>query len=149
DRLSNPLYSGLAELAAPSCPLASQVGTAIAGAGAGSHPVYVSGKVYLAGPYKRAPLSLVAVIPAVSGPYDLRSVAVRAAIYVDPIPAKVTAISDPLPQIIEGIPLRTRSIRVDLDRPGFALNPTNCDGSSVTARIAGSEGGIATPASHF
>ena len=61
----------------------------------------------------------------------------------------MTAVSDPLPQIIEGIPLRTRSIRVDLDRPNFALNPTNCDGFSVRARIAGSEGAIATPAAHF
>ena len=87
DQLSNPLYSGLAELARPRCPLASQVGTAIAGAGAGTHPVYVSGKVYLAGPYKGAPLSLLAVIPAVSGPYDLGNVAVRAAIEVDPVDA--------------------------------------------------------------
>ena len=66
------------------------------------------GKVYLAGPYKGAPLSLVVVVPAVSGPYDLGNVVVRAAIEVDPVTAQVTTISDPLPQIIEGIPLRTR-----------------------------------------
>ena len=149
DRLSDPLYSGLAELASSACPPASQVGTATAGAGAGSHPVYVSGKVYLAGPYQGAPLSLLAVIPAVSGPYDLGSVAVRAAIEVDPVTAQVTAVSDPLPQIIEGIPLRTRSIRVDLDRPNFILNPTNCEGLSVKAQIAGSEGGVVERASHF
>jgi hypothetical protein len=149
DRLSNPLYSGLAELAGPACPPASQIGTAIAGAGAGDHPVYVPGKVYLAGPYKDAPLSLLVVIPAVSGPYDLGSVAVRAAIHVDPESAQVTTVSDPLPQIIEGIPLRTRSIRVNLDRPEFALNPTNCDGFAVKAQIRGSEGAIASPAAHF
>jgi hypothetical protein len=149
DRLSNPLYSGFAELALSACPPASQVGTAIASAGAGTHPVYVPGKVYLAGPYKGAPLSLLAVIPAVSGPYDLGNVAVRAAIEVDRLTAQVTAVSDPLPQIIEGIPLRTRSIRIDLDRPNFTLNPTNCDGFSVKAKIAGSEGAIAEPAAHF
>ena len=65
---------GLAELASPACPAASQIGTATAGAGAGTHPLYVAGKVYLAGPYKGAPLSLVVVIPAVSGPYDLGNV---------------------------------------------------------------------------
>ncbi len=149
DRLSNPFYSGFAELDSPACPPASQVGIATAGAGAGTHPVYVSGRVYLAGPYKGAPLSLLAVIPAVSGPYDLGNVAVRAAIEVNPATAQVTAVSDPLPQIIEGIPLRTRSIRVHLDRPNFAINPTNCDAFSVRAQIAGSEGAIAQPASHF
>ena len=87
----------------------------------------MSGRVYLAGPYKGAPLSLVVVVPAVAGPYDLGNVAVRAAVHVDPVTAQVTAKSDPLPQIVEGIPLRLRSIRVNLDRPNFAINPTNCD----------------------
>src|SRR5262249_2866659 len=149
DQLANPLYSGLAELSSSACPLASQVGTAVAGAGAGSHPVYVAGKVYLAGPYNGAPLSLLTVIPAVSGPYDLGNVAVRAAIEVDSTTAQVTAVSDPLPQIIEGIPLRTRSILINLDRPDFTLNPTNCDGFAVKAQISGSEGAIAPAASHF
>ena len=48
-----------------------------------------------------------------------------------PTDAQITAVSDPLPQILEGIPLRLRSIRVNLDRPDFALNPTNCDPFSV------------------
>jgi hypothetical protein len=149
DLLSDPLYSGIAELAAPACPPSSQIGTAVAGAGAGDHPVYVAGKVYLAGPYEGAPLSLLVVIPGVSGPYDLGSVAVRAAIHVDPLSAQVTTVSDYLPQILQGIPLRARSIRVNLDRPGFALNPTNCDPFAVEAQITGSEGAVATPASHF
>ncbi len=92
------------------------------------------GKVYLAGPYKGAPLSLLVVIPAVSGPYDLGNVVVRAAINVDQTTAQVTTVSDPLPQIIEGIPLRTRAIRVNLDRPEFAINPTNCEPSRSTPR---------------
>ena len=96
--------------------------------------------MYLAGPYKGAPLSLVIVIPAVSGPYDLGNVAVRVALEVDETSAQVTAVSDPLPQIVEGIPLRTRYIRVNLDREGFALNPTNCDPFSVDATATGDEG---------
>ncbi len=79
-QLSNPLYSGLAELAAPLCPAASQIGTAVGGVGAGTQPLYVPGKVYLAGPYKGAPLSLLVVLPSVSGPYDLGNAVVRAAI---------------------------------------------------------------------
>jgi hypothetical protein len=139
---SSSSYLGLSELAASACPPASQIGTATAGAGAGSRPLYVPGKVFLAGPYKGAPLSLLVVIPAVSGPYDLGNVAIRAAIHVDPVTAQVTAVSDPFPQILEGIPLRTRSIRVDLNRSGFTLNPTNCDPHSVGATITGDQGGV-------
>jgi hypothetical protein len=142
-------HSGRAEQASSACPSASQVGVAYTGAGAGSHPLYTPGKVYMAGPYKGAPLSLLVVVPAVSGPYDLGTVAVRAAISIDPVTAQVTTTSDPLPQILEGIPLRTRSIRIDLDRPGFALNPTNCDPFTVDSTVTGDENGVAHPSTHF
>ena len=148
-QLLAPGYSGRAEQASPACPAASQIGTAVAGAGAGTHPLYTPGKVYLAGPYKGAPLSLIVVVPAVSGPYDLGNVAVRAAINVNPVTAQVTTTSDPLPQILEGIPLRLRSIRVDLDRPNFTLNPTNCDPFSVESLTSADEGGQATSTAHF
>jgi len=142
-------YSGLTEQSSPACPSSSQVGSAVAGAGAGTHPLYVNGKVYLAGPYKGAPLSLLVTIPAVSGPYDLGTVAVRVALAVDQTSAQVTASADPLPRILEGVPLRTRSIAVDLNRPNFALNPTNCDPLSVNATVSGSEGASASLSSHF
>jgi hypothetical protein len=148
-QLGMPGYTGLSELAASSCPAASQVGTANAGTGAGSRPLYIGGKVYLAGPYKGAPLSLVVVVPAVSGPYDLGNVVVRAALEVDPVTAQVTAVSDPLPQIVEGIPLRTKSVQVKLDRPNFTLNPTDCAPSSVEATIHGAEGAVQTRTSPF
>jgi hypothetical protein len=141
--------SGLAELAAPSCPAASQVGVASAGAGAGTRPLYVPGNVYLAGPYKGAPLSFAVVTPAVSGPYDLGNVIVRVAIKVDPTNAQVTAVSDPLPQILDGIPLRLRSIMFNLNRPNFTINPTNCSAHKVESQIAGTEGALATPSSNF
>ncbi len=141
--------SGLTELESPSCPAASQVGTSTVGAGAGSHPLYVPGKAYLAGPYKGAPLSLVVITPAVAGPYDLGNVVVRAAIRVDPVDAHVTATADRLPSIIEGIPLRLRSIRVNLDRPEFALNPTGCRSLAVHADIQGDQGTVAALSSHY
>ncbi len=142
-------YTGLAELAAPSCPAASQVGSVVAGAGAGSRPLFVGGKAYWAGPYKGAPLSLVIVVPAVSGPYDLGNVAVRVALYVDPITAQVRAVSDPLPQILEGVPPRTRRILVNLDRKDFALNPTNCDPFTLAAQAFGDQGASASLSTHF
>ncbi len=142
-------YSGVSEQSNPSCPPASLIGEVIAGAGAGSHPFYAPGRVYLAGPYKGAPLSLVVITPAVSGPYDLGDVVVRTALYVNPESAQVSAVSDPLPQIIEGVPLRIRSVLINLNRPNFALNPTNCDPHSVETKISGAEGATATPSAHY
>ncbi len=146
---AEPSYSGLQEESTPSCPAASQLGTATAGAGAGDHPVYLPGRVYLAGPYKGAPLSLAVITPAVSGPYDLGNVVVRAALHVNPETAQITAVTEELPQILEGIPLRLRSILIDLNRPGFTLNPTNCDPSSVGAKVFGNEGAEASPSYPF
>jgi hypothetical protein len=143
-------YSGgILERLASTCSAASQVGTVVAGAGAGSRPTYVGGKVYLAGPYKGAPLSLEIVVPAVSGPYDLGNVAVRTAVSVNPVTAQVTATSDPLPLLIGGVPLRARSIQVNLDRKDFALNPTNCAPFKIDAQAFGSEGGVAQLSQHF
>ena len=142
-------YSGLAELENPSCPAASQIGTAVTGTGAGTHPLYVAGKVYLAGPYNGAPLSLAVITPAVSGPYDLGDVVVRVALHIDPTDAHITAVSDRLPHILEGIPLRLRSVRIDLDRPNFAINPTNCDPFAVNATLTGDQGALASLNDHF
>ena len=141
--------TGNAELASPACPAASLVGQATAGAGAGTHPLYVSGRVYLAGPYKGAPLSLLVVVPAVTGPYDLGNAAVRVAVRVDPANAQVSAISDPLPQILQGVPLRTRSVLITLDRPNFTINPTNCARLAVDHAALGTEGGASSGSRHF
>jgi hypothetical protein len=148
-QLGSPGYSGRAELASPACPPATRIGSAVTGAGAGSHQVYTPGGVYLAGPYKGAPLSLVVVVPAVSGPYDLGNVTVRAGINVDPVTAQVSTVSDQIPQILEGIRLRLRTIMINLDRPGFTLNPTDCSPFTVNTTSFGSEGGQSPWSSHF
>ncbi|HEX5713692.1 MAG TPA: hypothetical protein VFX85_10300 [Solirubrobacterales bacterium] len=120
--------SGAAELASPACPAASRLGTVSVGAGAGSNPLYVhTGRAYLAGPYKGAPLSIAIVTPAVAGPFDLGNVVVRTALRVDPETAQITAVSDPLPTVVHGIPLNLRDVRVEIDRREFTLNPTSCD----------------------
>ena len=142
-------HSAAEEIASPSCPPSSQIGTAQTGAGAGTHPLYVAGKVYLAGPYKGAPLSLAVITPAISGPYDLGNVVVRAGLHVNPESAQITAVSDPLPSILGGIPLRLRSIRINLDRQNFILNPTNCSPFLVSAEVFGDQGAVATPSEHF
>ena len=117
---------GVLEQSDPSCPAASEVGSVIAAAGAGPNPYYTSGHAYLAPPYKGAPISMVAIAPAVAGPFDLGTVVVRSALYLDPVSAQGRVVSDPLPQILHGVPVDLRSISVRADRPNFTLNPTSC-----------------------
>jgi hypothetical protein len=141
--------AGRAEQGAPSCPTASQIGTTNVSAGPGSHPFHAVGKMYLSGPLKGAPLSLAAVTPALAGPYDYGVVVVRVALHIDPLTAQVTAISDTVPSIIGGIPIRMRSIQVNIDRPSFAINPTNCDALSVDSQGIGDQGTVTDFSSYF
>jgi hypothetical protein len=140
DAAKAPARTGAEELASPSCPAASQVGTVDAGAGVGQALTFVKGKVYLAGPYKGAPLSGVAIVPAVAGPFDLGTVVTRAPAYLDPETAQITLKTDPLPQIFKGVPLHTRDIRVHLDRKDFTLNPTSCEEMHFTGTLFSTEG---------
>jgi hypothetical protein len=132
--------AGRAELASPSCPPDSEIGNVIGGAGVGSQLTYAKGKLYMAGPFGGAPLSVVGVVPAVAGPFDVGTVVVRQALDVDPRTAVGRidgANSDPIPHILAGIPLRVRDVRVYVDRPQFTLNPTSCDPFATTAQIWG------------
>jgi hypothetical protein len=65
--------------------------------------------------------------PAVAGPFDLGTEIVRVALFVDPETARIRAVSDPIPTILEGIPLDVRSIALRVDRDRFSRNPTSCD----------------------
>ncbi len=141
--------SGKAEQAAPSCPPASQIGSSNVAAGPGTHPFHALGRAYFAGPFKGAPLSLVAVTPALAGPYDYGTVVVRVALHVNPLTAQVTALSDTVPSIIGGVPIRMRSIQVHIDRPNFTLNPTNCSPLSVESQGVGDQGAVAGFSSYF
>jgi hypothetical protein len=134
---------GAAELASPSCPASSEVGITNVGAGAGPTPFHIEGHLYLAGPYKGAPLSLVAITPAVAGPFDLGSVVVRIAAYLDPVSGQVRAVSDPFPQILQGIPVDVRSVAVKTGRPNFTLNPTSCEPKSFGGSVTSVLGSVA------
>jgi hypothetical protein len=154
-KLAGVPLCGDAQAATGDCPAGSQVGKVVVGAGSGSNPVYVpeAGKAstaaYLAGPYKGAPYSLVVKVPAQAGPFDLGTVAVRNGLYIDPTTTQVTAKSDPLPQILQGIPISYRDVRVEVDRPGFTVNPTSCKQQQVTSVLTSASGQIATPSTPF
>ena len=137
------------------CSPASRIGKVLVAVGAGPFPLWAPqpGKaptaVYLGGPYKGGPFSVIAVVPAQAGPFDLGNQVVRSALYVDPRTAQGIVNSDPIPQIIEGIPIRYRTIQLDVDRPGFTLNPTGCDRRVVNASITSTQGAIANLSAPF
>jgi hypothetical protein len=144
-----------AAAASGSCDASTQIGTSTVALGAGAMPLDVPqpGKaataVYLAGPYKGAPYSIVTKVPAQAGPFDLGTVTVRSALQVDPETTQVTAVSDPLPQILGGVPLTYREVVVTIDRQGFIQNPTSCEPTQVSSAIASSDGAIAHPSSPY
>jgi hypothetical protein len=132
---------GREEQLAPSCPAASQIGRTLVGAGVGSILTYVPGKVYLAGPYHGAPVSIVAITSGVVGPFDIGTVAVRQALRVDPETGEVfidATGSDPIPHIVDGVATHIRDLRVYVDRPEFTLNPTSCTRTSTSSTVLGS-----------
>jgi hypothetical protein len=147
--ISGAEEAGRPEIANPTCPAASQVGTSEAGAGSGPFPFYTKGKAYLAGPYKGAPVSLAVVTPAVAGPFDLGNVVIRNPLYVNPVTSQVSTVSDPIPTILHGILLDVRDIRVALDRPGFTAAPTSCEPMAVNATVTGESGVTAPLSSRF
>jgi hypothetical protein len=128
------------------CPQASQVGTVQAGAGPGSDPLFLPGRAYLTGSYKRAPFGLAVVVPAIAGPFELGTVVVRQALYIDSRTAQVTAVSDRFPEILQGIPIRLRRVDVSISRPAFTLNPTDCEPTAVAGTIR-STGGLSVAVS--
>ncbi len=141
--------SGAGEKAAPSCPADSEVGNVVAGAGAGPSPYYAPGKVYMAGPYKGAPLSLAIITPATAGPFDLGTIVVRTALYIDSKTAQITAVSDPIPSIIDGIPLDVKSVDLTLDRAQFTETGTSCDPDAVSGQLTSTLGQVAQLSSRF
>jgi hypothetical protein len=128
------------------CPAASRIGAATTESGTGAAPLQLGGNAYLAGPYKGAPLSMVVVTPAVSGPFDLGTVVVRVALNVNPETAQITAVSDAIPDVFGGVKLDIRRIYVDVDRPEFMKNPTNCSAQATTGTLNGGGADPANPA---
>jgi hypothetical protein len=137
-----------AQANAGTCPESSQVGTVEAGAGPGPNPLFISGKVYLTGPYNGGPYGLSVVVPADPGPFNFGVVVVRQSLRIDPHDAHVTDVSNSFPTMLAvpapnggttGIPIRLRRVDVKIDRPGFAFNPTNCTKSQVGANIVSTQ----------
>ena len=143
------------------CPAASQIGETVVSAGVGSDPVTVTGgKVYITESYHGAPFGLSITNPVKAGPFDLEHdtsnpgqdpacdcVVVRAKIEVNPFTAALTVTTNnpregySIPHIIDGIPTQIKHVSVVVNRPGFTVNPTNCNKMEVTGTISSDERG--------
>ncbi|HEX7292002.1 MAG TPA: hypothetical protein VF250_12825 [Conexibacter sp.] len=149
-RLADVVLCSAVDAAAGTCPEASSIGHVTVGAGAGPLPFYIGGgRVYVTGPYGGAPFGLSVVVPAVAGPFDLGVVVVRAKVFVDRHTAALSAVTDPLPRVLEGIPLQLRDVRVAVDRPGFMVHPTGCGEKRVRGVLQSVAGRVAGVSSRF
>jgi hypothetical protein len=129
--------------------IGTRIGTARAGAGVGPSPFSLSGPVVLEGAYGDAPFSLRVTVPVIAGPFNLGDVVVRQKIYVDPVDTHVTVVSDPLPTIVKGVPVRLQDLQVDIDKAGFMKNPTSCAPSEIKGTLSSATGQTAPAASRF
>jgi hypothetical protein len=133
--ISSVAQCGDPEAAAGTCPASSEIGTISVGAGAGPDPFYLGGRVYLTGPYGGARFGISMVIPALAGPFDLGTVLVRGKITVDLATSSLTIATDAFPTILQGIPLRVKSLDLAINRPGFMVNPTGCTGQKTDGTV--------------
>jgi hypothetical protein len=137
------------------CSSASQIGHTAVASGPGPYPLVVPqpgqppAAIYLTGPYKGAPYGLSIVVPVVVGPFTLQTQIVRAKIEVDPLTAQITVTTDPLPQVIDGVPTDLRTVDAVIDRPGFMFNPTNCSPMSFGGTAFSAQGASAPISSPF
>jgi hypothetical protein len=139
--------TGIQEEQSPSCPQSSTIGHSLVGTGVGAILDYVPGTLYLAGPFKGDPLSVVSITSAVVGPFDLGTVVVQFGLHIDPTTAQVSISpsgSEPIPTIIDGIVTHVRDIKVSIERPNFTINPTACEARPIASGLTSSLGYTAT-----
>jgi hypothetical protein len=140
-----------AQASSGTCGEASEIGTTQISIGAGSHPFWLSGHVYLSGPYRGTMYGLSITVPLTLGPWNLGNLLIRSAVAVEPASGALTLASDPLPRIVDGLPLRIQTFNLFIDRPGFVVNPGVCAQSQgeITATVEGAQGALAEVANPF
>jgi hypothetical protein len=137
------------------CGPSSQIGVAHASSGLGPDPVNLTGQAYLTTGYDGAPFGLLVRTLAKAGPFNLGYTNVRSRINVNETTAAVTVTTDAgphhepggraetLPTIFKGVPVQLKAINVEVNRPEFQFNPTNCEPMSIGATLNAGEGGVA------
>jgi hypothetical protein len=141
----------------------SLIGETTVSVGLGGNPFAVKGgRVYITGPYKGAPFGLSIVTPTKAGPFDLEHdtsnpnqqspcdcLVVRAKVEIDPHTAVLSATTDPIPHILDGVLLEIKQVNVTVDRAAFTFNPTNCAPMGITGTVESAEGASAPVSTPF
>ncbi len=136
------------------CTEGSKIGHVSVASGPGPYPLVIpqpgdpESPMFLTGPYNGtgpctvgeagcAPFGLTIVTHVIAGPFNLGTIITRGKIEVDPRTAQITITTNPLPQVVDGVPTDLRLINAIADRAGFIINPTNCSPLSFTGTAWG------------
>jgi len=125
------------------CPEASKIGHTVVESGPGPYPLVVPepgrepAPIYLTESYGGAPFGLSIVVPLHVGPFTLETQRVRARIEIDPHTAQITVTTNPLPQLVAGVPTDLREVDAVIERPEFMFNPTHCEPASFSGTATG------------
>ena len=128
-----------ADAAAANCAAATKIGTINAVAGVGPAPYRTGGEIFLTQRPDGAVAGVSLQVPIAFGEVDLGVLVVPARIDIREGDLGLRFIAD-VPERFKGIPLNIRELTVALDRPDFALNPTNCGPLSTTSQLTSSAG---------
>lgn len=113
------------------CPDSSRLGGVVSVDGSGTEPPALPGSVYLTKPKEPGdPAGLSVAVPAQLGPVDAGIVIVGVRLQIRP-DGGLHVTSDPIPSLVEGIPLAIRRLTVNVTRNGFMRNPTSCGEKSA------------------
>jgi hypothetical protein len=133
-----PCPTAEAEKAEPNCPASSAIGESTAVAGLGTSHVSLHGTAYLTGPFHGAPFGLLDVTDATHvGEFNLGHIPVMSKITVDETTAQATVTSEPAPKFVKGFPSQIHELNINVNRPGFTFNPTNCNPMPIVGHFTG------------
>ncbi|MDO9357059.1 MAG: hypothetical protein Q7T55_25400 [Solirubrobacteraceae bacterium] len=136
------------QAAAFACPETSRIGTVTSTSGVGPKPLSITGDVYLRTRDEGAVAGVVIMVPVKFGGVDLGKLNVAARIELRQPDLGLRFIAD-VPTRYKGLSLNLRSFSVALDRPGFAINPTNCSPLSSVSSLFSDRGAQADVPSTF
>jgi hypothetical protein len=116
----------LSAAAAANCPDSSRLGPVTSVDGSGTEPPTLPGDMFLTKPRQPGdPAGLSVAVPARLGPVDAGIVIVGVRLQLRP-DGGLHVVSDPIPSLVEGIPLAIRRLTVKVTRDGFMRNPASC-----------------------
>ncbi|MDQ8045151.1 MAG: hypothetical protein REI11_11130 [Patulibacter sp.] len=136
------------QMAANACPASSRIGTITGQSGVGPAPQTVTGDLYLRTRDAGAVAGVAIEVPVKFGGVDLGMLSMPARIDLDQNDLSLR-FSASVPLTYKGLQLNLRSFVVALDRPGFAINPTNCSPLTSTSTLTSDAGTTSNATSTF